>query len=305
MSKLITVFGATGIQGGSVIRAILNDATLSKEFKIRGVTRDTSKPAAKELKAKGVEVISADMSSVEQAAPAVKGAHTVFLVTNFWEKMSEDVEIAQGKAVTDASKAAGVKHLIFSSLLNTTEITEGRLPSISHFVGKSKIEQYIRDSGVPATFVLPGMYMSNMFGMINKGDNGAYTLAWPVSGDKAQVPLFDPASDTGKFVNAAIKNYPSHLGKRIYAATEYYTPSKITEEFSEVIGAPASFTQIPAEVFKSFLPGAIAQEMLENILLVEDTGYYGGADLKESVGLLDEAPITWKSFVESNKEKWL
>lgn len=63
MSKLITVFGATGVQGGSVIRAILNDATLSKEFKIRGVTRDTSKPAAKELEAKGVEVVSVRISN--------------------------------------------------------------------------------------------------------------------------------------------------------------------------------------------------------------------------------------------------
>lgn len=58
MSKLITVFGATGNQGGSVIRAILEDAQLSKEFSIRAVTRDPSKPAAKELAAKGVEVVS-------------------------------------------------------------------------------------------------------------------------------------------------------------------------------------------------------------------------------------------------------
>src|SRR5688572_2052195 len=100
----------------------------------------------------------------------------------------------------------------------------------------------------------------------------------------------------GKFVKAAIKNYPSYTGKRIYAATEYYTPSRIVEEFSEVIGAPASFVQIPAETFKSFLPDAIAEEMCENILLLEDTGYYGGVDLKESLELLDEAPTTWKSF---------
>ncbi|KAK7428138.1 hypothetical protein QQZ08_005377 [Neonectria magnoliae] len=302
MSKLITVFGATGIQGGSVIRAILNDATLSKEFKIRGVTRDTSKPAAKELEARGVEVVSADISFVEQVAPVVKDAHTVFLITNFWEKMSEEIEVAQGKAVTDASKAAGVKHLIFSSLLNTTEISDGRLPNIAHFVGKSRIEQYIRDSGVPATFVLPGTYMSNMFTTIRRGEEGAYTLAFPVSGEKAQFPLFDAAS---KFVKAAIQNYPSYLGKRIYAATEYYTPARIAHEFSEVIGVPASFVQIPTETFKSYLPAPIAQEMLENILLLEDPGYYAGADLTESLALLEEAPTSWKSFVARHKEKWL
>lgn len=137
------------------------------------------------------------MSSVESALPAVQGADTVFFVTNFWETMSRDTEVAQGKAVTDASKKAGVKHLIFSSLRNVTEISNGRLPNVSHFDGKAEIEQYIRASGVPATFVLAGLFMSNFFQMLNKqGDT--YTLAWPVDVDKAQVPLFDVAGDTGR-----------------------------------------------------------------------------------------------------------
>ena len=139
------------------------------------------------------------MASVEKVAPAVKDAHTVFLITNFWESANDDVEIAQGKAVTDASKAAGVKHLIFSSLIDTTEASKGRLPNISHFVGKAKIEKYIRDSGVPATFVMPGLFMSNMFTQLRKGDDGKFTLALPVSPEKAQIPLFDVASDTGAF----------------------------------------------------------------------------------------------------------
>ncbi|KAF7548936.1 hypothetical protein G7Z17_g6728 [Cylindrodendrum hubeiense] len=305
MSKLITVFGATGVQGGSVIRSILGDAALSKEYKIRAITRDTSKPAAKALEAQGVEVVSADMSSAEQAAPAVEGAHTVFLITNFWESTSEEVEVGQGRAVTDASKAAGVKHLIFSSLLNTTEISGGRLPNITHFVGKSRIEQYIRDSGVPATFVLPGLYMSNMFTMINKGADGNYALALPVDSVKAQVPLFDAGGDTGKFVKAAIEQYPNYVNKRIYAATEYYTPAQMASEFAEVIGKPTVSVQVPSEVFKSFLPAPVAQEMLENMLLLEDPGYYAKADLTESVSLVSEKPTTWKAFVEANKEKWL
>lgn len=142
----------------------------------------------------------ADMSSADSVAPAVKGSDTVFLVTNFWESMSDKIEISQGKAVTDASKAAGVKHLIFSSLLNTTEASNGRLPNISHFVGKSKIEQYIRDSGVPGTFVLPGFFMSNLISQIQKQDDGSYTLAVPISPEKGQFPLFEPVADTGKSI---------------------------------------------------------------------------------------------------------
>lgn len=137
------------------------------------------------------------MSSPEQAAPAVKDAHTVFLVTNYWESMSAEVELSHGKAVTDASKAAGVQHLIFSSELDTYEISNGALPHLEHFVSKAKIEQYIRDSGVPGTFVLAGFFMSNLFESIRKNEDGVYTFALPVSSDNAQIPLFDVRGDTG------------------------------------------------------------------------------------------------------------
>ncbi|KAF4969843.1 hypothetical protein FSARC_3001 [Fusarium sarcochroum] len=304
MSKILTVFGATGNQGGSVVRAILNDPALSKEFKIRGITRDTSKPAAKELTSKGVEMISADMNTVEQVAPAVKDAHTVFLVTNYWETEKGNGEIAQGKAVADACKDAGVKQLIFSSLLDTNKISNGRLTHIKHFEGKAEIEQYIRDSNIPATFVLPGFFASNMFGSIRKNEYGTWSWALPVDGDKAKVPLFDVNSDTGKFVKAAIKHFPSTLNKRIYAASDYYSPNQMLAEFNEVTGKSATFYQAPPDVFKTFLPQPIAEEMTENMLLLEDPGYYGGADLKESLSLLDEKPTTWKEFVEKNKSKW-
>lgn len=138
------------------------------------------------------------MGSIELAAPAVAGAHTVFMVTNYWENPSGDGEIAQGKAVTDACKAAGVKHLIFSSLINVSEVSGGRLTHIHHFDGKAKIEQYIRGSGVPATFVLPGLFMSNLFTMIRNNGEGAYSLNLPVSPEKGQVPLFNAGGDLGK-----------------------------------------------------------------------------------------------------------
>ncbi|GES64202.1 NmrA-domain-containing protein [Aspergillus terreus] len=305
MSKILTVFGATGNQGGSVIKSILADPVLSKEWKIRGITRDTSKPAAQKLAQQGVELVSADISSVEAARPAVTGAHTVFLVTNFWESMSRETEVAQGKAVTDACKEAGVKHIVFSSLRNVTEITNGRLPNVSHFDGKAEIEEYIRASGVPASFVLPGFYMSNFFQMLSKQD-GVYTLAWPVDLDKAQAPLYDVAEDTGKFVKAAIKHYPSTVNQRILAATDYYSPRRIVEEFAEVTGYKAQAVNVPSEVFKSFLPPLVAQEMLENILLLEEPGYYAGESLAPSHELLDadDKPVQWKEFVSRNQEKF-
>lgn len=304
MSKIITVFGATGQQGGSVVRALLADPQLSQEFKIRGVTRDVSKPAAKALAEQGVELVSADMSSPETAGPAVKGAHTVFLVTNFWESMSADTEIAQGKAVADASKAAGVKHIIFSSLINVNDATDGRLPNISHFDGKADIEAYINSIGLPGTFFQPGFFMSGFLQTFRAGDDGSYTWAWPEGTAKAKVPLFDPVADTGNYVKIAIKGFPDRVGSRIHAAVRYYTVDEIVDEWQEVTGKTLKFVQLPHDTWKSYLPAPVAQELLENMLLLADVGYYAGADLAETNKLLDEPATTWRQYVEANKSKW-
>lgn len=299
MSKLITVFGATGNQGGSVIRYILSDAQLSKEFSIRAITRDPSKPAAKALAEKGVEVISADLMSPEKA---VAGAHTVFLVTNFWETMSTEKEMAQGKSVADASKAAGVKHIIFSSLINVTKASQGRFVHVQHFDGKAEIEDYIRSTGVPATFFQPGMFMSGFFGMFKKQDNGSYRWAHPVKPGGAKLPLFD-VQDTGKYVKIALKKFPELVGTHIRAAHHYYTSTEIVDQWKEVTGKELEYVEIPPEVAKQYLPPAAADDLLEMMLLMGDVGYYGGAEIGETDGL-EEPATTWKDFVKANKEKW-
>lgn len=136
------------------------------------------------------------MSSKASVAEAVAGANTVFLVTNYWETMNPDTEFSQGKTVADAAKEAGVSQLIFSSLLNVTETSGGRLTHVPHFDAKAKVEQYIRSTGIPSTFVLPGYFMSNYLGMLRKGEDGSYTLAYPV-GPESKFPLLDAAEDFG------------------------------------------------------------------------------------------------------------
>lgn len=96
----------------------------------------------------------------------------------------------------DVAKSLGVQHLIFSSLLHVTDLTQGRLAHVPHFDGKAEIEQYIRDSGVPATFYLPGYFMSNLETMIRPGEDGVLTWALPV-GEGAKFPLVDIKADTG------------------------------------------------------------------------------------------------------------
>ncbi|MBE3042097.1 NmrA/HSCARG family protein [Candidatus Bathyarchaeota archaeon] len=221
MSKILTIFGATGAQGASVINAVLADPVLSGEYELRGTTRDISKPAAKALSGKGVKMISvshqvsfqfkshpqltynqADMSSPDSLAPAIAGSHTVFLVTNFWDSgsRSAETEIAQGKAVADACKTAGVRHLIFSSLVSPSKVSGGNLTHMAHFESKAAVEEHIRRLGVPATFVLLGWYMENFFHHLRRGGDGGYIWELPVDGDKSLLPLIDAGRDTGTFL---------------------------------------------------------------------------------------------------------
>lgn len=139
----------------------------------------------------------ADLNSKDSLRSALKDSHTVFLVTNYWESANAQIEITQGKNVADISKELGVQHLIFSSLLNATKTSNGRLTHIPHFDGKADIEQYIRDSGVPSTFYMPGYFMSNLDMALQPGQDGALTWYLPVSKD-AKFPLIDIKNDTGK-----------------------------------------------------------------------------------------------------------
>ncbi|KAI5919192.1 hypothetical protein F4810DRAFT_688749 [Camillea tinctor] len=306
MSKILTVFGATGNQGGSVIRSVLADAVLSKEFKIRGITRDVSKPAARALAAKGIDVKAADMNSKPSLSDAIKGSHTVFLVTTpDFMSGGPSKELEHGKNVADVAKEAGVQHLIFSSLLHVTKETNGRLKHVEHFDMKADVESYIRSKDIPSTFVLPGYFMTNFTAlqMMRKGEDGVYSLAYPV-GEKAKFPLIDIESDIGKYVVAAMRSRSKVLGKQILAAADYYPPTRIISEFEEATGLKGRFVSIDAETYKSFLPGPMAEEMLENHLFIEEPGYYAGRSLQESLDLLAEVdlkPTTWKDFLAKNK----
>lgn len=262
------------------------------------------------------------MNSVESLTNALKGTHTVFLVTNYWETANGDIEYSQGKNVTDVAKNIGVYHIIFSSLPHVTEATNGRLSHVPHFDSKANIEKYIKESGLQCTFVLPGYYMSNFMQMFRKGENGVYQLFLPVDRQKAKFPLFDAAQDTGKqfhaalmecsdaltlpglFVRAALKNLDKFEGKHVLAAAAYYTPEEIVDTFSKVTGKKAVFVQVTPEQYKAPLPEAVAQEFLENQLFVEDPGYYLGESLDDSLKLLDSKPTTWAEFVERNAAAW-
>ncbi|KAI4099233.1 MAG: hypothetical protein L6R37_006035 [Teloschistes peruensis] len=308
--KLVVVFGATGNQGGSVIKSIQGDPRTAQEFKIRGITRDTSKPNAKALEGKGVETVAADINNKDQIKAALQGAYAVFAVTNYWEKMDAQLEEQQGKDIADLSKEAGVQHLIWSSLLNVNHLTNGKFPNVEHFDSKAAVEQYIRDIGVPATFFMPGFFMSNFEGFIRKSpdNDNAYILALPMP-DDTPIPMFDAGDDTGKFVKGILTHREKVLGKRVLAATDYETPEQIMETFKECFpkgGGNAAFVKVSKDEYKGALAGAgmpekAQQELYENMAFMHDYGYYGKASLDESHSILDEKPTTFKDFLSKSK----
>lgn len=301
MSKLITVFGATGNQGGSVISSILKHNVLSKEFRLRGVTRDPSKPSGEALAKRGVEVVKADLTDKESLRKAIAGSHSVFAVTNYWESMSKDAEITQGKNIADVCKEVNVQHLIWSTLPHVTTLSKGALPNVPHFDSKAEVDSYIRSIGVPMTSFEPGFYISNLKTMMPKGENDSYTLAWPVPSSTG-FPCFDAARDTGKFVSAILRNRSELLGGRVLGASGFFTGSELVAAFEKASGKKGVYAEVSEEVFKGYLPPEIGQELLENLYLIRDYKYFGGedaeGDLEKSLKLLDEKPTSLEEFME-------
>lgn len=309
-TKILTVFGATGNQGGSVIAQVLSNSKLSSEFKVRGVTRDPSKPSAKKLADQGVEVVAADMNDRDALQSAISGSYAVFAVTNYWESQSKELEVRQGKNIADVSKAAGVKHLIWSSLPPVTKLTEGKLTHVLHFDSKAEVEEHIEsikgETGMIGSYWLPGFFMSNLKGMILPDPStGVPTLKMPWDGAETQIGALDVVADTGKFVAGLLLADPKSVdGMRVNGVSEWLTPNELVSTLTHTSGTKVDFKEVSADEYESYLPPAIAKEMTENMVLVREWSYFGkGAEKRqaESNRILGDMKLTtWQEFVKQN-----
>lgn len=317
MSKrLVTVFGATGNQGGSVISTFLANPTLSQQFALRGITRNKDSSKAQALASKGVDLAVGDLNDPESLKEALKDSYAVFAVTNYWETLSTKIEVQQGKNIADACVAAGVKHAVWSALPNVTKLTNGTLKAVEHFDGKSAVADYFeslkKSASMTTTYFMPGFYMPNIKSMTRSNpqvNDGTPTLTLPWNTDTTQVALFDPSTDTGTFVGG-ILSYPNPSeidGHFIQAVSEWTTPAKIVSQLSEVIGKEVKFNSVPEDVFIKFLPEKSAKELTENMVLIRDYSYYGlgseknQAESNKVLKPLDLETISFKEFAEKNK----
>ena len=230
-NKIIAVAGATGQQGGAVARKLLVEG-----WQVRALTRDINKPAAQELKALGAELVAGDMDNRAELDAAFKGAYGIFSVQNYWlPNVQYEGEIKQGKNVADAAKAAGVQHLVYSSVGSAH-----RGMGQKHFDSKWIIEQYIHTLDVPYTILRPAAFM----------DNNNWRRAYILSGTYTGMGLRPEkglqtiaVEDIAVFVALAFADKKSYLGKTLELAGDELTENQTAEVFSKVIGRPVTLTE--------------------------------------------------------------
>ncbi|XP_074014329.1 nmrA-like family domain-containing protein 1 [Numenius arquata] len=250
--KLIVVFGATGAQGGSVARALLEDGT----FKVRAVTRNPMKKEAEELKQRGAEVVKADQDDEPSLELALEGAYGAFVVTNFWEHCSKEKEIVQGKRLADLSKRLGLRHVVYSGLENVKQLTGGRL-EVLHFDGKGEVEEYFRKVSVPITSIRLPFYFENFLSIFKpqKAPQGdSYVLALPM-GD---TPMDGMAvEDMGPVVVSLLKSPKEYVGRVIGLSTGKLTEAEYAAVLSQQTGKTVKASKIsPEDYEKRGSPGA-------------------------------------------------
>jgi len=262
--KIIAVVGATGAQGSGLVRAIL--AEPSGEFAARAITRDARSEKAMELARLGAEVVEANVDDVESLKRAFGGAHGAFCVTFFWDHFSPEKEIAQATAMAEAAKAAGVKHVIWSTLEDTRRwvpLGDKRMPTlmekykVPHFDAKGEADEVFRQRGVPTTFLLTSFYWDNLihFGMgPKKGPDGVLAFTLPMG--ESKLPGI-AAEDIGRCALGIFRKGPALVGKTVGIAGEHLSGAEMAAALGRALGREVRHNAVTPEAFRGFgFPGA-------------------------------------------------
>jgi uncharacterized protein YbjT (DUF2867 family) len=246
--KIIAITGATGAQGGGLVRAILSDPT--GEFAVRALTRDVTSEKARALAEAGAEVVAADIDNEESLFRAYDGAYGAFCVTFFWDHLSPQREVDQARNMAQAAKRAGTQHVIWATLEDT------RLPSlmarynVPHFDGKGEADRLFTDPDLPVTLLLTSFYWENLtyFGMGPKrGTDGKLAIAFPM-GDKKLPGL--AAEDIGKAAYGIFKKGREYIGKTIGIAGEHLTGSEMAA-LTKALGQDVRFHDMPPDAYRT------------------------------------------------------
>jgi uncharacterized protein YbjT (DUF2867 family) len=260
---IITVFGATGAQGGGLARAILGDP--KRRFRVRAVTRKPQSAAARALAEAGAEVVAADLDDAPSVARAMHGAHGAFCVTNFWEHLSPEKELAQARTLARAAAEAGVKHAVWSTHEDTREYVApgtGRMPlllgkyNVPHFDTKGEANAEFTAARVPTTLLHTSFHWDNLvhFGLQpRRASDGSLEFALPMG--SARLPGI-AAGDIGACAFGIFALGEELVGKSIGIAGEHLTGAQMAEQLALALGEPVRHADIsPEEYVERGLPG--------------------------------------------------
>ncbi len=294
--KIIAVVGATGAQGGGLARAILDDP--DSPFKVRALTRNPDSDKAAALARRGAEVVEADLDDVESLKRAFEGAYGAYGVTNFWEHFSPEKEQQQAANIAEAAKAAGVQHVIWSTLEDTREkvpLDDDRMPTlmehykVPHFDAKGEANREFTDRGVPTTFLITSFYWDNLiyFGSgPQRGEDGVLALTFPMGAKK--LPSI-AVEDIGKCAYGIFKRGDEYIGETVGIAGGHPTGEEMAAVLSDALGEEVRYNDVPPEVYRSFgFPGA---EDLGNMFQYKrdfNEAFCAARDLDESRALNPE-----------------
>jgi uncharacterized protein YbjT (DUF2867 family) len=307
--KTIVVVGATGAQGGGLVRAILNDP--DHEFNVRAVTRDVKGDKAKELAKLGAEVVDGDIDDMESLKKAFKGAYGAYCVTFFWNHFSPEKELEQARSMAEAAKHAGIKHVIWSTLNDTRNfipLSDNRMPTlmgkykVPHFDAKGEANHFFTDLGLPVTLLNTSFYWDNFiyFGLgPKKGPDGKFAITFPM-GDKKLPGI--AAADIGKCALGIFKAGQKYIGKSVGIAGEHLTGNQMARSFTETLGKEVVYNSIEPSVYRSFgFPGAEDMGNMFQFKRDFETEYCGSRDLELSRKLNPEL-LTFSDWLKQNKD---
>jgi uncharacterized protein YbjT (DUF2867 family) len=308
--KIISVVGATGAQGGGLVRAIMSDQ--NGEFTARALTRDINSDKAKALAKLGAEVAAADVDDVESLKRAFAGAYGAFCVTFFWAHFSAEKEVAEVKNMAKAAKHAGLKHVIWSTLEDTRKwvpLNDNRMPTLQgkykvpHFDGKGEADQIFRDHGLPTTFLLTSFYWDNFifFGSGPKrGPDGKLAVTFPMDDEK--LPGI-AAEDIGKCAYGIFKKGREYIGKTVGVAGEHLTGAQMAASFTKALGREVRYNAVTPEVYRGFgFPGA---DDLGNMFQFKRdfNDYYCGVRKLDEARALNPELQTFDKWLAANKSR--
>jgi uncharacterized protein YbjT (DUF2867 family) len=262
--KIIAVVGATGAQGGGLVRAITSDK--DEPFTARAITRDVNSDKARQLAALGAEVVAGDIDDAASLRKAFDGAYGAYCVTFYWNHFSPETELAQARAMAEAAKDAGVTHVIWSTLEDTRKwvpLSDDRMPTlmgkykVPHFDAKGEADQIFTNLGVPTTFLVTSFYWDNFTGMgmgPARGADGKLTITLPI-GD-AKLPGIG-VEDIGRTAYGIFRKGPELIGKRVGIAGEHLSGAEMAAAFSDLLGEEVRYNAVEPSVYRGFgFPGA-------------------------------------------------